>query len=129
MRYTSVSSSTGPACAARVRSASRSTSPHRRTSALVIEENGTTKAAEIPGAPADLMASFMAGDGSTSNVFTGAGVTQLLPQVSFYPDGTCTPFHLLIKTALLTQQFNIDPWTCARMLPPLNPDGTPVATR
>ena len=41
MRYTSVSSSIGPACAARLRSDSRSFSPDRRTSAGVTLENGT----------------------------------------------------------------------------------------
>jgi hypothetical protein len=36
-----VSSSIGPAWAARARNASRSGSPQRRTSALVIEQNGS----------------------------------------------------------------------------------------
>ncbi|MEO5961508.1 MAG: hypothetical protein ABIZ49_08460, partial [Opitutaceae bacterium] len=36
--------------------------------------------------------------------------------VTFYPDGTCTPFRLQIARANGVEIIAIDPWTCAPIL-------------
>lgn len=43
--------------------------------------------------------------------------TQTLPAVSFYPDGTCTPFRVQFRTTGPAHILSIDPWTCALVLP------------
>jgi prepilin-type N-terminal cleavage/methylation domain-containing protein len=43
--------------------------------------------------------------------------TQTLPAVSFYPDGTCTPFRVQFRTTGPAHIVAIDPWTCAPVLP------------
>ncbi|MEO7598290.1 MAG: prepilin-type N-terminal cleavage/methylation domain-containing protein [Opitutus sp.] len=42
--------------------------------------------------------------------------TQVLPSVSFYPDGTCTPFRVQFRTTGPARILAIDPWTCAPIL-------------
>jgi prepilin-type N-terminal cleavage/methylation domain-containing protein len=44
--------------------------------------------------------------------------THPLPGVTFYEDGTCTPFRLQLRQGSDVQIFAIDPWTCAPMLAP-----------
>ena len=40
-----------------------------------------------------------------------------LPYITFYPDGTCTPFRVQMKTGNNSPRIvAIDPWTCAPML-------------
>lgn len=42
--------------------------------------------------------------------------TQTIPYVTFYGDGTCTPFRLQVRTGGPARTIAIDPWTCAQML-------------
>ena len=42
--------------------------------------------------------------------------TQTLPFVTFYGDGTCSPFRVQLKNRNSTRVLEIDPWTCAPML-------------
>ena len=42
--------------------------------------------------------------------------TQILPSVSFYPDGTCTPFRVQFRTTGPARILAIDPWTCSPIL-------------
>lgn len=42
--------------------------------------------------------------------------TQTLSAVSFYPDGTCTPFRIQFRTTGPAHIESIDPWTCAPIL-------------
>jgi prepilin-type N-terminal cleavage/methylation domain-containing protein len=42
--------------------------------------------------------------------------TQTIPYVTFYGDGTCTPFRVQIRTEGPAQTIAIDPWTCAPVL-------------
>ncbi len=57
--------------------------------------------------------------GSTSSILIGGDLveTQTLPFVTFYGDGTCSPFRVQLKgkggPALILE---IDPWTCAQVL-------------
>ena len=42
--------------------------------------------------------------------------TQTQPFVTFYGDGTCSPFRVQLKGRTQTRVLEIDPWTCAPML-------------
>ena len=41
---------------------------------------------------------------------------QSIPSVSFYPDGTCSPFRIQFRTTGPARVEAIDPWTCAPVL-------------
>lgn len=63
------------------------------------------------------------------NVILVAGViveTQTVPFVTFYPDGTCTAFRLQIVRDGGREQLAIDPWTCAEMLIPPDPNAPAI---
>jgi prepilin-type N-terminal cleavage/methylation domain-containing protein len=50
--------------------------------------------------------------------------TQTLPAITFYGDGTCTPFRVQIRTdAPGVRTLAIDPWTCAEVLTPATEAG------
>jgi general secretion pathway protein H len=42
--------------------------------------------------------------------------TRTQPFVTFYGDGTCSPFRVQLKSSTQTRVLEIDPWTCAPML-------------
>jgi prepilin-type N-terminal cleavage/methylation domain-containing protein len=42
--------------------------------------------------------------------------------VTFYPDGTCQSFRLQVIRAGATSTYGIDPWTCAPVLKPVDPN-------
>jgi prepilin-type N-terminal cleavage/methylation domain-containing protein len=42
--------------------------------------------------------------------------TQPMSYVTFYPDGTCSPFRVQVRTEGAANVIGIDPWTCAPML-------------
>ena len=42
--------------------------------------------------------------------------TQTLPFVTFYGDGTCSPFRVQLKKGNSATILEIDPWTCAAIL-------------
>lgn len=55
--------------------------------------------------------------GSSSILVGGQLVeTQTLPFVTFYGDGTCSPFRVQLKTGNAAVVLDIDPWTCAPVL-------------
>ena len=66
-----------------------------------------------------------AGAGSSVVLIGGQVVdTQTVPFVTFYADGTCSPFRVQFRAAgSAAQVVAIDPWTCARELTP--PEGSP----
>ena len=43
--------------------------------------------------------------------------TQTLPFAKFYADGTCTAFRVQVRAGRNTRILDIDPWTCAPVLP------------
>jgi hypothetical protein len=47
---------------------------------------------------------------------------QTIPYVTFYPDGTCMPFRAQFIRNGGTSLLSIDPWTCAPVLPPTDPN-------
>ncbi len=42
--------------------------------------------------------------------------TQTLPHVTFFDDGTCTPFRLQVRNGADARTVSIDPWTCSEIL-------------
>jgi general secretion pathway protein H len=48
--------------------------------------------------------------------------TQALPHVTFYSDGTCTAFRVQIRRGVDAHILSIDPWTCAPLLAPVDPN-------
>ena len=42
--------------------------------------------------------------------------TQTIPYVTFYGDGTCTPFRVQFRTGGAARSIAVDPWTCAPIL-------------
>jgi general secretion pathway protein H len=56
--------------------------------------------------------------GTFSAILVGGDLveTQTIPFVTFYNDGTCSPFRVQLKSKNGTRVLDIDPWTCAPML-------------
>lgn len=94
---------------------------------FAVGENGAGKDFSIPavaGAPTrDLTVEFISAQKGNTILVGGLLLeTQTLPSVTFYPDGTCTPFRLQIVRNGATHQLAIDPWTCAQILTPPDPN-------
>jgi len=64
----------------------------------------------------DFLVPKSAGNGSAMLIGGDLVETQTLPAVTFYGDGTCSPFRVQFKTPAGTRVQEIDPWTCAPML-------------
>jgi prepilin-type N-terminal cleavage/methylation domain-containing protein len=56
--------------------------------------------------------------GAGTSVLLGGQLveTRTLPYVTFYRDGTCSPFRVQLKSRNGVRVLEIDPWTCAQML-------------
>lgn len=70
----------------------------------------------LDGAQVDFLA---AAPGGSAVLIGGTLVeTRSLPRVSFFPDGTCTPFRVQLRRgeADAPLYLAIDPWTCAPVL-------------
>lgn len=78
----------------------------------------------IPGAADDLSVTFLTTQKGASMILIGgvAVETQKIDAVTFYSDGTCTPFRLQIQKGGDVSVLGIDPWTCAAVLPPGDPN-------
>jgi prepilin-type N-terminal cleavage/methylation domain-containing protein len=69
--------------------------------------------------PDDLVVDFhpVQSDSSSSVLSGGTLVeTEPLTSVTFYDDGTCTPFRVQIRSKGGAHMLSIDPWTCAPVL-------------
>ena len=66
----------------------------------------------------DLTIEFLHAKSSGGSILIGGQLvdTQTLPSVSFFPDGTCSPFRIQFRTTGPAQIVAIDPWTCAPVL-------------
>ncbi len=85
---------------------------------------GGTKDFPIPGAVDDLAITFLTTQKGASAILVAGTLveTQTIPAVTFYSDGTCTPFRLQIQKGGEVALLGIDPWTCAAVLPPDDPN-------
>ena len=66
----------------------------------------------------DVSVQFLQVQKGGSSVLIGGQLieTQEIPAVTFYPDGTCTPFRVQFRLPAGPLVLTIDPWTCAPML-------------
>jgi len=71
----------------------------------------------------ELKVDFLSTQKSTSSILLGGQLveTQTIPWVTFYGDGTCSPFRLQIRTGGEARVLAIDPWTCSLVLPAARP--------
>ena len=64
------------------------------------------------------------------NVILVGGVlleSQTMKFVTFYSDGTCSPFRAqFMRDGASSTPLAVDPWTCAPMLPPPDPNAPPL---
>ena len=91
---------------------------------FLLNDGGNALAVPVSG-PDDLVIDFHpAESNSSSSVLIGGTLveTEPLTSVTFYSDGTCTPFRIQIRTGAGAHLLSIDPWTCAPVLP--KTDGT-----
>jgi general secretion pathway protein H len=66
----------------------------------------------------DLTIDFLQAQTTGGSILIGGQLvdTQTIPAVSFFPDGTCTPFRVQFRTNGPAHIVAIDPWTCAPVL-------------
>jgi general secretion pathway protein H len=87
--------------------------------AFVVDNGVAPKTVPVPGAPKDLGVDFIAAQTNGADLVLIGGTlvdSQPMPFVSFYPDGTCSPFRVQIRTTGGAHVLAVDPWTCAAML-------------
>lgn len=97
--------------------------------AFVVNDGTAQQAFPLPAtAGADLVVSFLTTQkGASAVLIAGQMVeTQTVPAVIFYGDGTCTAFRAQFQRGGSTHLIEIDPWTCAPMLTPPDPNAPPT---
>lgn len=69
-------------------------------------------------AEGDVQIDFVAAQKNSSAILVGGVLvdTQTIPYVTFFPDGTCSPFRVQFRLDSATSYVNVDPWTCAPVL-------------
>jgi general secretion pathway protein H len=96
-----------------------------RAKGFVLNDGAQKRTIPVTGAD-DLTIDFhpVQSDTSSSVLVGGTLVeTEPLAAVTFYNDGTCTPFRVQIRGNGAAHLLSVDPWTCAPMLN--KSDGTP----
>ena len=78
-----------------------------------------------PASSVDLTVEFLGASAKGSKMMLIAGAlvdAQPISYVTFYSDGTCVPFRLQVMRAGAVHTLSIDPWTCAPVLTPPDPN-------
>ncbi|MBS0662063.1 MAG: prepilin-type N-terminal cleavage/methylation domain-containing protein [Verrucomicrobia bacterium] len=87
---------------------------------VFILDDGVTpqKLALPPGRDAEV--DFLAGQATGNSILVGGELMESkpIPFVTFYPDGTCSSFRVQFRAGNSARVVAIDPWTCAKILPP-----------
>jgi general secretion pathway protein H len=85
---------------------------------FVVDDGTTPKFFPVP-ASRDVTVDFLATSGDRSTVLVGGDLVEskTIPAVTFYRDGTCTPFRVQFRNGGGARFVEIDPWTCAKALP------------
>jgi general secretion pathway protein H len=94
----------------------------KKAIAFVIDDTVSPVTVPIANQP-DIAVDFISTQKSQSEILL-AGVaveTQTLPYVTFYTDGTCSPFKVQFRNKAGAHVLAIDPWTCAPVLPAQDP--------
>ncbi len=84
---------------------------------------GVLREFPVPAA-GDLEVSFLSTQKGGNMILLGgvAYGTTTVPHVTFYTDGTCTPFRAQFSRQGNVHTTGIDPWTCAAVLKPTDPN-------
>jgi len=85
---------------------------------FVLNDGAQKKTIPVTGAD-DLVIDFhpVQSDSSSSVLIGGTLVeTEPLAAVTFYNDGTCTPFRVQLRASGAAHILSVDPWTCAPVL-------------
>lgn len=70
------------------------------------------------GLGGELKIDFLTANKGSNIMLAGTIIeTQTVPYVTFYGDGTCSPFRVQIRAGFAPRVIAIDPWTCALVLP------------
>lgn len=80
-------------------------------------------------AAGDLAVEFLGASSKGGSLILVGGValdTQTVPFVKFFSDGTCTAFRVQFSRNGSASILSIDPWTCAPMLAPVDPNAPPL---
>ena len=89
-----------------------------KSQAFVLDDGSAAQALPVPPTR-ELTVDFLSAAPGQSSVLIGGELvdTKTMPAVTFYPDGTCAPFRVQFRAGGAAQVLNIDPWTCAQVLP------------
>jgi prepilin-type N-terminal cleavage/methylation domain-containing protein len=85
---------------------------------FILNDGAQKRAIAVTGAD-DLVIDFhpLQSDSSSSSLIGGTLVeTEPLAAVTFYNDGTCTPFRVQLRASGAAHILSVDPWTCAAVL-------------
>jgi len=88
--------------------------------ALVIRaQDGTEKHIDFEPQPGELIMEFLSAQKGGPSILLASQLveTSTMAYVTFYGDGTCSPFRVQIRTGGEPRTLMIDPWTCALVLP------------
>lgn len=83
----------------------------------------------VAPAAADTTVEFLGAGTKGGNAILVGGMlleAETLKHVTFYADGTCTAFRAQIARNGGVHVLAIDPWTCAPVLPPVDPNAPPT---
>jgi general secretion pathway protein H len=77
----------------------------------------------VPNA-GDLEVTFLSTQKGGNTILLGGVLveTTTVPYATFYTDGTCSPFRAQFMKNAAVHIISIDPWTCAPMLKPVDPN-------
>ncbi len=94
------------------------------------EETPLKEFALLPAVAADLTVDLLgpASRGGGSTILVGGVLVESRPisHATFFPDGTCTPFRAQFVRGPGSSILAVDPWTCAAVLTPPDPNATPA---
>jgi len=88
-----------------------------RQRAFVADVRGGEAAFTVP--EGEVKVDFLPVASSTAGLVLIGGLlvdTRTLPSVTFYADGTCSPFRVQVSTGGPARTLAIDPWTCAPVM-------------
>ena len=93
------------------------------------KEDAPLKTLQVPpGTADDLTIEFLPSGAKSGSAILVGGVlieSQPIPYVTFYADGTCSAFRAQFIRPSGAHILSIDPWTCAPMLTPSDPNSLP----
>ena len=96
--------------------------------AFIVNDGTAPQEFPLPAATtSDLVVSFLVAQKGGNAVLVGGTLveTQTIPFAVFYSDGTCTAFRAQFQRGTGVHMLEIDPWTCAPVLPPIDPNAPP----